>query len=114
MNGLVFVILGLGAPLLMLGLVIWLKGTLSFVRELSRSTWERRGEQWVQYALLEPFLFPPFAFVAAAFRLAHPESRWARWFYSDRRRIAARNRYPSADIAKNGQNNRIDVREVIG
>ena len=96
MNGFLIFGLGFGSVLVGLGLVVWLKGTLSFLRDLSRATWERRGEPWVQYALVEPILFLPFAFVAAAFRLAHPDSRWARWFYSDRKAEMARARYPDS------------------
>ena len=96
MHGFLWVAGGIVAVLSAVGIVAWLKGTLRFVRELSRATWARRGEPWVQYALLEPVLFLPFAFLAAALQLAHPESRWARWFYSDERLRRARTRYPTA------------------
>ena len=93
MNGFLWAASGLVAVMSVVAIVAGLKGTLRFVRELSRATWERRGEQWVQYALLEPILFLPFAFFAAAIQLAHPGSRWARWFYSDERLRRARERY---------------------
>ena len=112
MDSFLLIILGLGGMLLMLACVIWLKGTFGFVRELSRATWERRGEQWVQYALLEPILFLPFAFVAAAFRLAHAESLWARWFYSDERRDAARARYSTFDTVDEPTDRRSETLEV--
>jgi hypothetical protein len=99
MNGFLWAAGGLVAVLGAVGIVAWLKGTLGFVREISRSSWEQRGEPWVQYALLEPILFLPFAFVAAAFQLAHPDSRWARRLYSDERRSRARERYATAAIA---------------
>ena len=97
MNDFWILVLGFGVLFALLGMVVWLKGTFLFVRDLSRATWDRRGEQWVQYALLEPILFLPFVFVAAAFKLAHPDSVWARWFYSDERLRRAQARYAVAD-----------------
>ncbi len=84
---------GLLAVVLLAQVLTMLKGTLGFVRALARETWQRRGEQWVQYALVEPILFIPFAFFSSALRLAHPDSAWARWSYGERKTARAQERY---------------------
>lgn len=93
----------IGVAVLILALVAWLKGAfglaLRIIREMTRKGAHEGGETWTLAVAAEPFVAPIAVFLAVAFGLAHPESRWARRFYGERRMAEARERYASAAIA---------------
>ncbi|MDJ0960643.1 MAG: hypothetical protein QNJ88_08295 [Acidimicrobiia bacterium] len=90
--------LSVGVGVVSLILVAWLKGAFQIafrlLRELTQRFSHEGGEPWTIAVAAEPFVAPFAAFFAAAFGVAHPASRWARWFYGERRMAEARARYP--------------------
>jgi hypothetical protein len=95
MNTATVILVVLGAALLVLVLVAWLKGAFALARRAARAFLHDFGESWTLGAAAEPFLAAAAVFLVAAFGLADPDSRWARWFYGERRMARARARYPA-------------------
>jgi hypothetical protein len=89
----VFLLGGLALSVVLAAAIAWLKGTLRSVGEVFRSAAHQAGEPWTLGVLIEPALSVPAVFAIAAAGLAHPESRWARWFYSEHRLARARQRF---------------------
>ena len=71
-------------------LVAWLKGTLGLVPWTVRELRTRRGDVRAWMALFVPGESVVVMFFSAAWQLARPDSRWARWFYSARKMDRAR------------------------
>lgn len=88
--------LGIGLGLLGLVLVAWLKGAFGLAGAIARKFSHELGEPWTLGALAEPFGAVIVVFFVAAFGLARPESRWARWFYGHNRMARARERYAAS------------------
>ena len=92
--------LGIGGGIVILILVAWLKGAfglaLALAREMARRFTHEGGEAWTLAIAAEPFVAPITIFFTVVFGPAHPESRWAHWFYGERRMAEARERYSAA------------------
>lgn len=89
------VLLALLMVLVTAGVVAWLKGTLFLVGEAFRLVVRHGGEPWTVAAVIEPALSVPVIYITAAWTLARPESRWARWFYGGEKLSASVERYAS-------------------
>jgi hypothetical protein len=85
--------LGIGLGLFGLVSIAWLKGAFGVAGAIARKFAHEAGESWTLGAFAEPFGAVVVVFFVAAFGLAHPESRWARWFYGHKRMVRARERY---------------------
>ncbi len=79
------------ALVLMATVVSWLKGTLGLVSPAARKATLLAGEPNWWYAT--GVFGAPLLLFFMAFALAHPESRWARRLYGDRKMERARRRY---------------------
>lgn len=66
-------------------LVARLKGTLGLVALTFRRLLDEPGSPTTGMASFTPALGALGVFFSAALQLAHPNSRWARWFYSDQK-----------------------------
>ena len=66
-------------------LVARLKGTLGHVARTFRRLLDEPGSTTTWMASFTPALASLGVFFSAALQLAHPGSRWARWFYSDQK-----------------------------
>lgn len=84
-----WILVGLASVVLLAGTVAWLKGNLSLVGRTFRELGRHAGEPWTWAAFLEPGYTIPVVFLSAALGLARPDSRWARWFYGERRMAEA-------------------------
>jgi hypothetical protein len=89
----VFVLGGLALSLVVAAVTAWLKGTLHLVGDVFRNAGHQAGETWTLGIIVEPALSVPAVFVIAAIGLAHPDSRWARWFYGEHRLARAQQRF---------------------
>jgi hypothetical protein len=85
--------LAIGLGLLALIMIAWLKGAFGLAAAMARKFAHEFGESWTLASSGEPFVAIVVVFATAAFGLAHPLSRWARWFYGDDRLAEARERY---------------------
>ena len=93
MQAALFILIVLGLVFGGTALVAWLKGTLSLVRFTFRRLLDSPGSPRAWMASFEPALSIIGVFFSAAVQLAHPDSRWARWFYSDEKAARARKRH---------------------
>ena len=76
---------GLVLAIVAIALVAWLKGNLGLVGSGLSELGRRRGDIRSWMALFVPGESIVIMFFAAAWQLARPDSRWARWFYSARK-----------------------------
>lgn len=84
---------GVGLGLTALVTIAGLRGAFGLAAALSRKFAHEGGESWTVAAVAEPLIAIVVALVVPMFGLAHPESWWARTFYSEDQMTKAGERY---------------------
>lgn len=91
--------LGIGIGALVFVVIAWLKGAFALVAMTYRRLAHEAGTPWTLGVAAEPVIAAVVVFFVGAVGLAHPDSRWARWFYDNERVAAARERYGEDEAA---------------